>query len=181
MLIFSSKVLNAQETAEEESLNFTYLGPALSFAYNQVEYTDWFETSMKTKKMSGFDSSGGMVLNIFTGNLCGDFQLKYAYNSLDFSVTYLDFSIACKYYYRLNNYFSIGVGPGMYCDTPPSNRKYNGSGGLHLPVSMIAETSQTTKLFIDLYARYGSFGIGHNTKSLTAGVNAGFMFKAGRI
>ena len=181
MLIFSTKVLTAQEAADEESLNFTYLGPSLSFGYSQAEYRDWFRNSLKTKKMSGYNFSGGVVLNIFTGDLCGDFQLKYVYNSLDFAVTYLDFSIACKYYYPLNNYFSVGGGLGLYCDTPPSNRKYNGSGGFHVPVSFIVNASQTAKFFTDVYVRYGSFGIGQNTKSFEAGVNAGFIFKVGRI
>ncbi len=180
-LLFSGKILTAQEAVEDESLNFTYIGPALSFGYTRAEYRDWNKTLIRTKKMSGYDLSGGMVLDIFAGDLCGDFQLKYVYNALDFAVTYLDFSIACKYYYPLNNYVSAGGGLGLYCDMPPSNRKYNGSAGLQLPVSVVINASQSAKMFTDIYARYGSFGIGQNTKSFEAGFNAGFIFKVGRI
>lgn len=181
ILLFFTKVLSAQEIREEESLNYTYLGPVASFGYNKVEYRDWFGSSTETKKMSGYTVSGGIAVDIFADRLCGDFQMKYAYNSLDFTLTFLELSIAGKYMYPLNNTFSLGGGLGMYCQTPPSNKKYNGSGGIQVPLSMIVNTSPTTKFFVDIYYRYGSFGIGQNTSSTSAGVNAGFIFKVGRI
>jgi hypothetical protein len=181
VLLISTNVLNAQEIREEESLNYTYLGPALSYAYNKVEYTDWFETSTQTKKMSGTVYSGGLALNIFADSLCGDFQLKYAYNQLDFTITYLEFSLAGKYFYQLNNTVALGGGLGVYCETPPSNEEHNGSAGLQLPLTVLFNTTADSKLFVDVFARYGTFGIGENTKSISAGVNVAFIIKAGRI
>jgi len=181
VIFLSVNAVNAQEIREEESLNFTYLGPVLSYAYNKVEYTDWFETSTEKKEMSGYIYSGGLALNIFADNLCGDFQLKYAYNQLDFTMTYMEFSIAGKYFYSLNNYVSLGAGLGMYLETPPSNQEHNGSAGLQIPFTLLINTTPDSKLFIDIFSRYGSFGIGENTKSISAGVNVGFIFKVGRI
>ena len=180
-ILILAGALDAQEIREEESLNYTYLGPAISSAYNSVEYTDWFETSTETKKMSGYSMSGGAALNIFADNLCGDFQLKYAYNKLDYTLTNLDFSISGKYYYPLNNTVSLGAGFGLYFETPPSNESHNGSAGLQLPLSLLLNTTSNSKLFIDILSRYGSFGIGENTKAISAGVNVGFIFKVGRI
>ena len=180
-LLFLIKTIYAQEIREEESLNYTYLGPVFSVAYNKVEYTDWVDTSTKTEKMSGYIYSGGLALNIFADNLCGDFQLKYAYNKLDFTMTYMEFSAAGKYFYPLNNNLSLGGGLGLYLETPPSNQDHNGSAGLQLPITLLIVTSPDSKLFIDIFSRYGSFGLGENTKSISAGVNVGFIFKVGRI
>jgi hypothetical protein len=179
-LLFSS-ALYSQEIREDESLNYTYIGPSLSYAYNKAEYTDWFETSTETKSMSGNTISGGASINIFADNLCGEFQLKYAYSKFDFILTNLDFSISGKYYYALNSTASIGAGAGLYFESPPSNRKHNGSAGLQIPVSLLLNTTANTILFIDIFSRYGSFGIGENSKSISAGVNVGFIYKVGRI
>ncbi|PKL18680.1 MAG: hypothetical protein CVV49_04460 [Spirochaetae bacterium HGW-Spirochaetae-5] len=180
VLLFTS-FLYPQEIREEESLNYTYIGPSVSYAYNKAEYTDWFETSTETRSMSGSTLSGGASINIFTDNLCGEFQFKYAYSKFDFILTNLDFSISGKYYYALNSTVSIGAGPGLYFESPPSNRKHNGSAGLQIPVSLLLNTTADSKLFFDLFSRYGSFGIGENTKSISAGVNVGFIYKVGRI
>lgn len=173
--------LSAQEIREEESLNYCYLGPVLSASYNRVVYRDWLGTTTGTRSMTGFGISGGAALAIFADNFCGDFHLKYSYNSLDYMVTYFDFLIAGKYLYPVNSNFLLGGGLGIYFNTPPSNRKYNGSGGLHLPLSVYINTSPSTKMFFDIYARYGSFGVGENTESISAGINAGFIIKVGRI
>ena len=182
VLLLLTKVLNAQETVvDEESLNFTYMGPSISSAYNYVEYTDWFKTSTKTKKTSGFLFSGGVALSVFADELCGDFQIHYAYDQLDTAVTYLEFIINGKYYYPLDNYVSLGGGLGLYLDTPPSNVDHNGSAGVQIPLSVLINTTPGSKLFIDIVTRYGSFGIGENTKAISVGINAGFVFKVGRI
>ncbi len=181
ILFFLQSVLNGQEIREEESLNLTYAGPAFSSAYNKVEYTEWEGSSIKKNKTSGYSISGGAALNIFADNLCGDFQIKYAYNQLDFTITNLDFGISGKYYYPINKTVSAGAGLGLYFESPPSNQTHNGSAGLQLPLTLLINTTPDTKLFIDIYSRYGSFAIGENTNSISAGVNVGFIFKVGRM
>jgi hypothetical protein len=181
VLLLSSAAVNAQEIRDEESLNFTYLGPLLSFAYNKVEYTDWVDSSTEKQKMSGYIYSGGIALNIFADDLCGDFQMKYAYNQLDSTFTYIEFSIAGKYFYKMNDNISLGAGLGLYLDSPFSTKDDNGSAGIQLPLTLLINTSPDTKLFVDIFSRYGSFGVGSNTSSISAGVNVGFILKAGRI
>lgn len=180
LLIFTN-ALYAQDVRDDESLNYTYLGPVFSYGINKVEYTDWFDNSTETKKMSGSIYSGGLALNIFADNLCGDFQVKYAYNQLDFTLTYMEFSMSGKYLYPLNSLFSLGAGLGLYIETPPSSNGHNGSAGVQLPLTLLINTSPGTKLYIDFFTRYGSFGIGENTKSFSMGANVGFIFKVGRI
>lgn len=187
MLFAASANLSAQDTESEpeyrsdDTLNFTYIGPAFSAGIVNARYTDWFETETKSKSMTGIFYSGGAAIEIFAGSFCGDFQVKYTYNSLDFSLMYLETSIAGRYLYPVKPWFSAGGGLGFYFASPPSNRKYNGSAGIMLPVSAVFNTTPTTKLVVDIYAGYGSFGIGEDTSSISAGIRAGFVFKVGRI
>ena len=169
------------EYRDDDTLNFTYIGPVFSAGIASARYTDWFETETKTKNMSGMFYSGGAAVEIFAGNFCGDFQIKYVYNSLDFALMYLETSITGRYLYPVNSWFSAGGGLGFYFASPPSNRDYNGSAGIMLPVTAVFTTTATTKVFVDIYAGYGSFGIGEDTSSFSAGIRAGFVFKVGRI
>jgi len=188
LLLFSAAApLTAQgfesepEYRDEDTLNFTYIGPVLSAGIINARYTDWFETETKTKSMTGSFYSGGAAIEIFAGDFCGDFQIKYVYNSLDYSVMYLETSITGRYLYPVNSWFAAGGGLGFYFASPPSDRDYNGSAGIMLPITAVFNTTAATKLFIDIYAGYGSFGIGENTSSITAGIRTGFVFKVGRI
>ena len=181
ILVFSTINLSAQEVRDDASLNYTYIGPVLSTFYDKVEYRDWIDNSTRTEKMSGYSLSGGIAIDIFAKDLCGDFHLKYNYSQLDYTITNLEFSMSGKYLYSLNEYISIGAGLGCYFESPPSNREHNGSAGVQLPLTAIINTTPDTKLFIDLLARYGSFGIGENSKVLSAGMNIGFVYKVGKI
>lgn len=181
ILILFPVFVSAQDVKDDETMNYTYLGPSLSFAYNKAEYDDWIDNSTKTKKMTGYSFAGGLALNIFADPLCGDFQLKYTYNKLDYTLTFLEIDVTGKYLYPLNNSFSVGAGLGLYFETPPSNRSHNGSAGLQFPLTLLHNISQNTKIYMDLYYKYGSFGIGENTESMSAGINVGLIFKVGRI
>ena len=189
LLIFMTKIANAQTTGDRVNLNYTYLGPVFSVAHNKVEYMDWFpdptdntKSSTETKKMSGTIISGGLTFNIFADRFCGDLQIKYAVNSLEETLKYIEVSAAGKYFfYKINNYFALGGGFGMYLEIPTPDDKNNGSAGLQLPLTILVETSRDTKLFLDVYGRYGTFGIGENTNSISVGTNIGFIFKVGRV
>ena len=187
ILIFMTKVASSQTMGEPDNLNYTYIGPVFSIGYNKVEYRDWFFNSpstgsTETKKMSGYIASGGITLNIFADEFCGDVQIKYANNHLDDTLKYIEVSAAGKYFfYKANSYISLGGGLGLYLEIPTPNAKQNGSAGLQLPFTMLVDTSRNTRLFMDIYFRYGSFGIGESTNSISVGTNVGFIFKVGRI
>ena len=188
ILIIMTKIANAQSMGDLV-INYTYLGPVFSIANNWVEYMDWFpdpvddtKSSTETKKMSGRIISGGLTFNVFADDFCGDLHIKYAVNSLEETLKYIEVSVAGKYFfYKINDYFSLGGGLGMYLEIPAPSGKNNGSAGLQLPLTMLIETSKDTKLFLDIYGRYGTFGKGENTNSISVGTNLGFVFKVGRI
>ena len=190
MLILMAKIANSQPMEDSigssGSLNFSYLGPVLSIGYNKVEYTDWIETSpgtasTETEKQSGYVTSGGLTFNIFADEFCGDLQIKYAMNHLKQTLKYIEVSAAGKYFFFQSDFISFGGGLGIYLEIPTPNAEQNGSAGLQLPLTMLVDTTRDTKLFIDVYCRYGTFGIGTDTNSISVGTNIGFIFKIGRI
>lgn len=180
LIIISSNAFS-QQIREESSLNYTYIGPIFSASSNSAEYSDWIDNQYKTEKISGTSYTGGIDLKIFAGDLCGDFQSKYSYSSYDTTLTCLEFILAGEYFYRFNDFISAGAGLGLYMETPPSSKDHNGSSGLYFPVSAIFSTTSNTKLFIDIFAKYGTFALGNDTEFISYGCSLGFVFKVGRI
>jgi len=183
LFILLSSILHlfSQEIREESSLNYTYIGPVLTSSFNSAEYSDWIDNRQKKEKISGTSYMGGLDLQIIAGNMCGDFQTKYSYSSYDTTLTCLEFILAGKYFYKYNNYISIGGGFGLFMETPPSSKEHNGSSGFFIPISTMMNTTSNTKFFIDLYTKYGTFALGTDTEYLSFGCNVGFVFKVGRI
>lgn len=183
ILIFctGSGYLSAQTIKESAGLNYTYLGPVVSIAYDKVEYKDWFGTEQGTKNMSGLSLSGGFSLHIFVENYCGDFQFKYSRSDYDFTLDLLEVSLQGKYLWKLNNYFSAGSGLGLYTSTALSESEHKGSAGFQLPLTSVITVSETWKIFFDIFARYGSFGMGEGSKQISFGTNLGLVYRVGRI
>ncbi len=173
-----SQALGAEESA---ALNYTYLGPIMSIGYSSVEYSKWDDSEYKAVSSSGINYSGGVVLCIFAGNYLGDTKIRYAYDGTDDSMTYAEFSFSAKYLWKLSNAMNAGLGLGVYCETPPSNKSHNGSAGLELPLALIVDTSINTKLYTEISLKYGSYGLGEDTSRLYYGCSVGFIIKVGRI
>jgi len=176
-----SSIAFSQEYREESTLNYTYIGPAISFSYNSAEYSEWKDDTYNTETTSGMTYAGGLDIVILTSLMCGDFQAKYSYSQYDTTLTCLEFIISGKYLYSINNRFSAGGGLGLYCETPPSSSEHNGSAGILIPLTGIYNTTSDTRLIIDIYMKYGSFAMGDNTSLMSFGCNIGFVYKVGRI
>lgn len=182
IIFFSgSGYLSSQTVKELSGLNYTYLGPVFSISHDKVEYKDWFETEQGTKNMSGLSLSGGLSLQIFVESFCGDFQIKYTRSSYDFNLDLLEASIQGKYLWEINNYLSAGTGLGLYSLTALSNSDHKGSAGLQIPLSAVITLSETWKVFFDVFARYGSFGMGEGSTQISFGTNLGLVYRVGRI
>ncbi len=181
LITVSMSASYSQEIREESSLNYTYIGPMLSFSNNSAEYSDWIDDEQRTEKVSGTTYAGGVTFKILAANMCGDFQAKYSYSSYDTTLTCLEFLLAGKYLYKINDFISAGGGLGIYMETPPSSSEHNGSAGLYFPLTTMFSTSVDTRLFIDIFAKYGTFAMGDDTKFNSFGCDMGFVFKIGRI
>ncbi len=173
---------NTAEDTEEITFNYCYAGPVISAGYMKATYTDWFDDSTQQKSFAGMSYSGGAVIAVYADYFCGDFTIKYVYNQLDYTLCYTEFAVTGKMLFSVGSMVDLGGGLGFYFETPPANMDYNGSSGITIPFTTVINiTRNETKLFFDIYFGYGSFGIGEDTSSISAGINAGLIFKVGSI
>ena len=179
-ILFSGS-LSAQNIKDMSSLHYTYMGPVLSMSYDKVEYKDWLGTEQGSVDMTGTSYGGGIALQIFVENFCGDFHLKYVRNDLDFSLDLGEMLLQGKYLWKINDIISAGTGFGLYSELALSEPDHKGSAGIQLPFSAVYTGSPLWKVFGDVYIRYGSFGIGEESSRISIGLSLGIVFRVGRI
>ncbi len=185
LLISTAAGAQEQERNERRELIYTFIGPSGSFGYNIISYRDWFNSPTPysgTKPVKGIYFSGGAVLSVFGQRFIGDFTVQFMYNSGGgLSVYHLYYSSSARYNFRVSDFIHIAPGAGLYLETPPSNREYQGSAGVLIPIGFYFNTTFDTKLFADFSFRYGIFGLGEDSRRLAFGITLGFIFKVGRI
>lgn len=175
-----SPSLVAQDQGRE--LFYTYMGPVAGIGFNRITAKDWYSDRTGSKKITGTYYTGGAVFKVVVKNLEGDFTLQYLYNSnSDETLQHAYYSLAARYLLGLTPVISLSAGAGLYFDSPPSNRKYDGSTGFIIPVGMIYTYSFDTRLFVDLKGSYGSYGTGENSVKFSYGISMGALFKVGRL
>ena len=167
--------------AEERELIYTYLGPVTSAGGNYIRYTDWFGLFTDTKKISGYHITAGASLWVISKWLIGDFSIQYIYNQNEKLLHHLYFTMAARIGIRMGHVGSFAPGIGLYFDTPPSNRKYRGGGGLRAPIGFLFDTTPESKFFVEGSVMYGSYGMGEKSTKLSFGGSLGMIFKVGRI
>ena len=184
--IISIPAINVKAEMEPEStmLYYTFIGPVAGFGFNHITQNDWDNSinARDSKKFRGYYSNAGILFSITADSLQGDFRLKYNYNSGDNgTLMHLYYSAAGRYLYTINNLISLTAGPGLYFESPPSNKSYSGSAGLYFPLGLILNTGFDTRLIFDISSQYGFFGIGEESTKFSYGLELGFIFKVGRI
>lgn len=174
--------LYSQVFKKTSELYYTYIGITAGGGLNRITYKDWMNDKQDTEELTGNYFSGGFLFNIFVNRFLGDFRLQYVYNkNSNYPIQHLYFSAAGRFVYAFNPTLSISSGPGIYFDSPPSTKSYDGSPGFQMPLGLVINIGFDTKLFFDLIGRYGSYGIGEESRKLSYGANLGFLYKVGRI
>jgi hypothetical protein len=171
------------EAKKEEQLYFNYIGVTISSGLNQIEYTDWFVDQRDTKNISGTFFSGGLILDIFVDQFVGEFMLQYVYNANDedTSLQHLSFTTIGKYAYAINSTFALSAGLGLYMETPPSDKEYDGGGGFLATLGVFTTLGPDYKIVFDLLGSYGHFGIGEGSRKTTYGAKIGIVYNIGRL
>ncbi len=125
------------------------------------------------------------MMDIVANNLVGEFTAQFMYNSLegtpDISVHHTLLTVTGKYRYPISSIFNITGGLGLYMDMPPATDDYDGGGGISACIGTMIDLTLNSMLVLDVYGRYGSFGIGEESTRLTTGASLGFVYKIGRI
>lgn len=173
---------HAQTYKKTSELYYTYFGLIINGGMNSIRYNDWINNSQGSEDISGSYLSGGLIFNIYTNNIAGDFRLQYHYNMNDNeNLQHLYIAIAGRYLYQINTKIILSSGPGLYYDSPPSTGGYDGSPGFWLPLGMVLNLGFDTKLVFDIIGAYGTYGKGEDSTKLSYGASLGIMFKVGRL
>jgi len=190
VLLFSllSSKLHGQE------LFFTYLGPIISAGYTSANYSDWKDTQRETLSETGLAFSGGAVIDVIARDVMGEFSLQFMNNTGgDTAVAHLLFSGAAKYIHHINPDTFLAGGLGIYYESPPATRDFDGGGGLAAIAGLGYLFSHDWYLIADITARYGSLGMGdHDSRDflflkvpestkLFLGISLAVIYKVGRL
>ncbi len=184
--IIGTQSLYAQKKRKRtRELFFTYLGPTISAGYTSIGYEAWDDENDERKKFNEngpFLAAGGSLV-IIAKYFQGDFSMQFMYNALsDTPLYHMFYSGNARYFHSLKNRISVTGGLGLFMETQPSNESYDGSAGIQLPIGLIYNVSNSSKLLFDLFARYGNHGFGNeHSEKLAFGINISYVFKVGRI
>ncbi len=184
-LLFSSGISFAPTSLNAQELFFTYLGVTAGGGVQTVHYENWWDDQRQEQNYQGNFFSGGALMNIIVNNLVGEFTAQFMHNSLegtpDLSVHHTLLTVTGKYMYELSTVFNLTGGAGLYIDMPPATDTYDGGGGLSACVGTMIDLTLDSILVLDIYGRYGYFGLGEESTRLTTGASLGFVYKIGRI
>lgn len=178
-IMFPATIASAQE------LFFTYVGVVLQGGTNSIHYESWIDTEQGTVESKGAMYGGGILTAIFVHQFAGEFSLTYMQYSSDtkpdLSVGHPLATVKGKYFYPLSNVYQPGIGLGLYLDLPPASVDYNGGAGANIAFCSLFTLSSEIKALIDIYAQYGSFGMGESSTKIEGGISAGVVYKVGRL
>lgn len=169
------------QTNESVFLYYTYIGPVFSAGHTTESRKNWNEVSgVETDNISGPAFSGGVSLNVFTKNMSGEFTMQYARYTGDIKSGHMYFTSAFKYYYELNERFSVYPGLGVYLEMPPSTGIQKGGAGFYVPAGVLINLTDTIRLYTEGYFKYGYLSSSGESRSAYGG-NIGVLFPVGNI
>jgi len=161
---------------------YTYLGPVVGIGMNRLVYTDW-QHLYREHVVTGYYINSGLSIWVISKWLLGDVTLQYRFNSYkdEGELHHLYCTISGRVGIPLGSVAILAPGVGIYIESPPANRKFNGGAGIRAPLAILFNTTFDTKLFIEGSFMYGWYGRGDKGEKMSYGADLGFIFKVGRI
>jgi hypothetical protein len=181
-MLFILALLLKPHEARGEELFFTFLGVTLGGGAHQVEYSDWVVDHRETISASGSYYSGGAIMDVFVNRLIGEFTLQ-AMNTAagDITVQHLYYTVTGKYAFYMGNLLFAAAGGGLYFESGPASRNYDGGGGVNAVLGMGINAAHDWRIMLDLSGRYGSFGIGDEATRVSYGISVAAVYRIGRL
>ncbi len=163
----------------------TFAGLGGSIGVNRLTYHGWVETEQKDLDISGSYYTAGPILCVFVPPLIGEWTMQYEANShdgeVDTSVQCLLLSLAGKYFYSVTQWFYLTAGAGVYGEMPPATLSYEGGGGGLASLGCVVNFSFDFRLVFDVTAKYGSFGLGEESRKFSTGAAVFIIYNVGSI
>lgn len=181
LLIIPILSAGAEDDSGYHFRNWCYLGAGISYSMGSISYTG-FDNNSNTL-LSGYKDStvkySAYSPFIFT-QLYGKTFMGEITAGLDFekaSESFLShynasFSASVRYKYTLSENLQIYAGPGIYLETYPSSKSYDG-GGVMLSIGSAVDMTESIRIFSNIAATYGYYGVGDDSKKI------GFRFTLG--
>ncbi len=174
----------AVPVSAQQELFFTYIGAVLGGGTASIDYNEWVVDHRESKSATGTWFSGGMLLDVVVRDIIGEFSMQAVNTgaSEDTVASFrLMYSVSGKYAFRLNESFFLCPGLGLYLETGPSNKDYDGGAGLAATAGLGWMFYRDWILLFDIIGRYGSYGLGEEATMLSYGINLGVVYKIGRL
>jgi len=180
LLFFS--FINSQEIDDTAKFrNWCYAGGGISFSMGKISYNDFINKSnpndsgYEEKKVKFKTFSPFFFTQLYGKLFMGEFTVGMDYEKAsNSSLSHFNtaFTASVRYRYDLNDKLILFAGPGVYLETYPSSKKYDG-GGIMLSAGAAFNATETLRIFSIIAATYGYYGVGDESKKI------GFRFSAG--
>ncbi len=182
--IITVVMATAMPVPAQQELFFTYIGATLGGGAASIDYNEWVVDHRESKSATGTWFSGGLLLDVVVRNIMGEFSLQAVNTGASedaVSSFRLHYSITGKYAFWLNESFFLSPGLGLYLETGPSDKDYDGGAGLAATAGLGWMFFRDWILLFDIIGRYGSYGLGEEATILSYGVNLGVVYRIGRL
>ncbi|MBP8083008.1 MAG: hypothetical protein KAZ87_07380 [Spirochaetes bacterium] len=180
LLFFS--FLNSQEIEDSSKFrNWCYAGGGISFSMGKISYNDFInktnpdESGYEEENVSFRTLSPFLFTQLYGKLFMGEFTIGMDYEKAsNSSLSHFNtaFTASVRYCRNLNDNVILFAGPGVYLETYPSSKKYDG-GGIMLSAGAAFNATETLRIFSIIAATYGYYGVGDESKKI------GFRFSAG--
>lgn len=186
IFLFSSATTASAQQAASEQLIYTYIGvTCISGLNNRVHYHDWIVDHRESANDSGFYYGGGPVLDVFVRYFIGEFSIQFinnsGYKNKKLSVAHMLYTASGKFAYNIGKIFFITAGAGLFLESEPANKDYNGGGGVNFSTGVGFNVAREMRLLFDITGRYGTFGIGENATKLSFGLALSAVYRIGKL
>ncbi|MBN1501705.1 MAG: hypothetical protein JW982_16215 [Spirochaetes bacterium] len=181
LLCFAVLLITADLTAEGPF--YTYVGGFTAGGMNRISYSDWIDNETRTNDVTGYNVRAGVLAVIFVNFFAGEFGLSGSFNMNSMEETQVhsaDWYGLFKYVFKFNDSFSLTTGPGIYMETLPASRQYDG-GGLQYSLGSCFSVTSDWNIETDLFFRYGYFGIGEDSTKMNYGIQVSVTRKVGNL
>jgi len=170
----------SSEINSDDKVYYTYAGAIIGTNFSKAKYNIWETNERKSYSESGASIPVGFLLNIFIEQFSGEFTFEQIYN-FSSKIYYTKFSSSLKYIWDIDNNYYLGTGFGLYLETPPSSKKYNGGSGILLPFEFGYKLTKKSIITINIITSYGSYGIGNDNYNIISGVRFGYLYRVGAL
>jgi hypothetical protein len=168
---------------DESVFYYTYIGPFFQSGFNSISYTGWNGGSHREIESGGFYTEPGALCFISIDQIIAQIGLGFRLNFNDETATevyHTKLHAIGKYMTPVANNIALGGGGGLYFESIPASKQYDGTG-LLLAASATYRLNSNWILLLDFDFGFGNFGLGEESTKISYGITFGAGTKMGNL